>query len=197
MPNPTHAAADSRPSPRPRGSLTLARARAVSGKLPSLFERRRQDLAAIAHEFALMKRDELQRYFGSPSVFASAFDHHGMGKSKVNELIGISEASRELPRIREAFDRGRLEWTKAREIVKVAQPETELEWLAKAEQSTRDELRAERRGEDPLRRRVLAFSPVTRGHGALRSARRRGEASARAQGRRRGSPRPPPARRVG
>ena len=144
---------------RPRGSLTLARARTVSRKLHTLFERRRQDLAAIAHELALMKRDELHRYLGYPSVFAYAFDHHGMGKSKVSELIGISEDSRTLPRIRAAFDQGQLEWTKAREIVKVAQPETELEWLARADISTGDELRAARKGEDPLRRRVLAFSP--------------------------------------
>ena len=36
------------------------------------------------------------------------------------------------PKIREAFDSGELPWTKAREIVSVATPETEAEWLAKA-----------------------------------------------------------------
>ena len=58
-----------------------------------------------------------------------------------------------LPKIREAFDAGHLKWTKAREITKAATPDTEAEWLAKSERLSVDELRAERKGEEPKRRR--------------------------------------------
>jgi hypothetical protein len=120
------------PTLPPPSSLTLDRARKVDQRLSGLFESRRQNLAAIAHELAVMKRDGLYGYLGYSSVFAYAFERHGMGKSKVSELIGISEGSRELPQTREAFDSGKLPWTKAREVVKAATPETEVEWLERS-----------------------------------------------------------------
>ena len=123
----------------------------------SLFMARHQNLAQIAHALAAVKREELFRYLGYASVFAYAWDQHRIGKSKVSELIGISKASDRLPKIREAFDSGRLDWTKARELSKVATPNTEAEWLRKAQSSTADDLRAERKGEPAPRRRVLPF----------------------------------------
>jgi len=142
--------------PRPR-SLLMENARAVSGKLHALFAARRKNMAQIAHELATMRRGELFSYLGYASVFAYAWTEHAMGKSKVSELIGISEASDRLPKTREAFDGGKLHWTKAREITKVATAETEGDWLALADASTSDELRAARKGEPAPRRRVLAL----------------------------------------
>ena len=142
-----------RPVPR-----SIQRARSLSGELRSLFKARRQNLAAIAHGLARMKREELYRDLGYSSVFTYAADQHGMGKSKVSELIGISEGSDRLPQVREAFDSGRLEWTKAREIARVATPETEADWLQLATRATGDELRAARKGDAAVRRRVLSFS---------------------------------------
>ena len=149
------------PTLPPPSSLTLDRARKVDQRLSALFESRRQNLAAIAHELAVMKRDGLYGYLGYSSVFAYAFERHGMGKSKVSELIGISEGSRELPQTREAFDSGKLPWTKAREVVKAATPETEVEWLERSTTLTGDELRSARKGEPLLLRRMLSFSPLT------------------------------------
>ena len=70
----------------------------------------------------MVKSEELFAYFGHASVYAYAWTEHGMGKSKVSELIGISKATERLPKIREAFDQGQLDWTKARELSKVATP---------------------------------------------------------------------------
>jgi hypothetical protein len=135
----------------------MENARAVSGKLHALFAARRKNMAQIAHQLATMRRGELFSYLGYASVFAYAWTEHAIGKSKVSELIGISEASEGLPKIREAFDAGGLHWTKAREITKVATAETEGDWLALADASTSDELRAARKGEPAPRRRVLAL----------------------------------------
>ncbi len=151
----TPAAASAPPSVA--GSLLMDRAKSVRAELHALFTARHQNLADIAHWLAVVKREELFGYFGYASVYAYAWTEHRMGKSKVSELIGISKATERLPKIREAFDTGQLDWTKAREISKVATPETEAEWLTKAASSTTDELRAERKGEPAPRRRVLPF----------------------------------------
>jgi hypothetical protein len=64
------------------------------------------------------------------------------------------------PRIsffREAFESGRLDWTKAREITKVATPHTEAEWLTKAQSCSANELRQARKGEPAKRHRGHSF----------------------------------------
>lgn len=145
-------------SPPPAaGSRLMERAKTVRVELHALFTARHQNLADIAHWLAVVKREQLFSYLGYASVYAYAYTEHVMGKSKVSELIGISNATESLPKIRKAFDAGQLDWTKAREISKVATPTTEAEWLAKAASSTAGELRAERKGEPAPRRRVLAF----------------------------------------
>lgn len=155
MPSSNWPSADVAPSAH--RSLLLDRARSVSAELHSLFEARRQNLAAIAHSLAVLKREELFSLLGYASVFAYAWDQHRMGKSKASELIAISNASDRLPRMRAAFDAGQLDWTKAREIAKVATPDTELEWLSRARTSTADDLRAQRKGEPAPLRRVLSL----------------------------------------
>ncbi len=100
----------------------MARAVAVNAQLRGLFKKRHQNLAEIAHQLAVVKREELYRYLNYTSVFTFAWGEHRMGKSKVSELIGISEASESLPEFRDAFDTGQLHWTKAREIAKVVTP---------------------------------------------------------------------------
>jgi len=154
---PSTPSAPSASSPPAGRSLLMDRAKTVQFELHTLFRARHQNLADIAHALLAVKREELFAYLGYTSVFDYAWSEHRMGKSKVSELIGISKATEGLPKIREAFDEGELEWTKARELIQVATPETEDVWLTKAAASTTEELRAERRGAPPARRRVLAF----------------------------------------
>jgi hypothetical protein len=110
-------------------------------------------MAAIAHELLVIKRELLYEPLGYTSMAAYGWNEHGLGATQVSELTAISDASEGLPKIREAFDSGHLEWTKAREITKAATPETEEEWLAKAQSRSVSELRAERKGEAPKRHR--------------------------------------------
>jgi hypothetical protein len=46
--------------------------------------------------------------------------------------IHVAEALERLPRITEAFDRGKIGWSILMEIVSVASPQSEEEWLKKA-----------------------------------------------------------------
>jgi len=143
---------------RPR-SLRLEQARALNARLRELMIQRRQNLAAIAAQLARMRRGRLFAVLGYASLAAYARAELGLGRSKVSELVGIVEASEALPAVREAFVGGRLEWTKAREVVKLATPETEAEWLARASGLSAQELRACRTGEPPKQTRVLSLSP--------------------------------------
>jgi len=144
--------------PRPQ-SLLMTQAREVSRRLRDLFAERRCNLAAIADQLAQLKKRELWRYLGYPSLAAYAWQEHSMGKSKLCELTGIVQRCESLPEIGRAFRAGELEWTKAREITLVATPETEAEWLAKGQARTAEELRAERRGEPEWKTRVLRMTP--------------------------------------
>ena len=55
----------------------------------------------------------------------------GIKPRKAWYLVFIAERLENLPAIRAEFDAGKLSWTKAREIVAVATPDTEEEWLEK------------------------------------------------------------------
>ncbi len=156
MPGPSRPPVQSMASAQP--SQLLERARAVHAALRALFKARNQNLAQIAHTFAAIKREGLHRYLGYTNVYAYAWDEHRYGRSKVSELIGISEESLTLPKTRAAFDRGELPWTKAREVVKVATPETEAAWLEKSRALTAEALRADRKGEPARARRILSLS---------------------------------------
>ena len=138
--------------------MRLEQARALNARLRELMIQRRKNLAAIAAQLARMRRGRLFAVLGYASLAAYARAELGLGRSKVSELVGIVEASAALPAVREAFVGGRLEWTKARELVKLATPETEAEWLARAPGLTAQELRACRTGEPPKQTRVLSLS---------------------------------------
>ena len=136
----------------------MERARSVSLSLHGLFKERRKNHAAIARRLWEMKQHELHTYLGYSSLAAYAFDQHQIGKSQACELAGIAESCERLPGLRGAFTAGELDWTKAREVSKVATPETEVEWLARAHTHSADDLRALRKGEPRQVRRGLSFA---------------------------------------
>ena len=136
----------------------LEDARAVNVRLRQLLTERRRNLAAIARELAIMRRGRLYALLGYANLAAYARAELGMGKSKVSELVGIVEGAGRLPAIGEAFAAGKLEWTKARELVKLATPETETAWLLSARGMTGEELRAVRTGEAPTHSRSFSLS---------------------------------------
>ncbi len=90
----------------------------------------------------VMKR-KLYRGLGYASIHLYAEEALGFSRTKTYEFIRLAEALDELPGLKDQIESGDLPWTKAREVVKVATPETEKEWLALAESKSRRDLEKE------------------------------------------------------
>jgi len=122
-----------------------------------------------AHQCAIlwfgevMKRG-LYRDMGCSSINQYAFQKLGFSKSKAGDFIRLARQLEKLPAVREAVASGELGYTKAREIVSVATPETQESWL-KAAKGTRKELvhevkKAKRAAKvDPGQGELLPSSP--------------------------------------
>ncbi len=77
--------------------------------------------------FYLKEVEERQLYmnFGHASTVDYARERLGFEDRKTRSLVNMAERFEELPRLKKAFRRGDIPWTKAREVVKVATPKTE------------------------------------------------------------------------
>jgi len=105
-----------------------------------------RSLAALeeAHQcsvlwFGEVMRRKLFRDLGHSSINQYANQELGFSKSKTDDFIRLARQLEKLPAVREAVASGELGYTKAREIVSVATPETQDSWL-KAAKGTRKEL---------------------------------------------------------
>ncbi|MEZ6183398.1 MAG: hypothetical protein R3F62_00115 [Planctomycetota bacterium] len=136
----------------------LERARELTAELKTLAQRWRQHEAQIAERLAVVKRERLYEDLGYASLAAYA---RGEGlfksRSKVCQLVQIIEGSEELPCSAPPTSRARSAG-KARELVKLARPETEAEWLAAKDDFTSSELAAIAAGKPPARRRTLSLT---------------------------------------
>ena len=112
----------------------------------------RRDLPAeeLAAEFIASRRDcDVDHYrqavclsemeergvcqlLGYSSVQHFASKKSDMSRRQARDLIAVGKALGELPQIDEAFCEGRISWTKARILCRIAVPETEKAWLATA-----------------------------------------------------------------
>ena len=93
--------------------------------------------------FAEIHRRKLYRELGYSSIQLYASEALGFSRSKTFEFIRLAESLEKLPRLKAGVESGAVPWTKAREVVKVATPETEGEWLKLAESRSRRELEGE------------------------------------------------------
>jgi len=134
-------------------------ARQLLDELDQLFLTRRQNQAQIAKALARAQRLELHKACGYASLSALAWDRYQWGRSKTSESLAIVKACQELPKTRAAFEAGSLEWTKAREVTKIATPQDEDLWLERSKTWSVEELRAARKGEAAKVQRVLSFTP--------------------------------------
>ena len=131
----------------------------------------RRSLAVMdnAHQCAVlwfgevMNRD-LYRDMGCSSINQYADRELGFSKSKAGDFIRLARQLKKLPAVREAVASGEIGYTKAREIVSVATPETQDAWL-KAAKGTRKDLvhevkKAKRAAKvDPCQGELLPSSP--------------------------------------
>jgi len=106
----------------------------------------RHSLAALddAHKcsvlwFGEVMRRKLFRDLGHSSINQYAMQELDFSKSKADDYIRLARQLDKLPEVREAVASGELGYTKARELVSVATPETQDSWL-KAAKGTRKEL---------------------------------------------------------
>jgi len=122
-----------------------------------------------AHQCAVLWFGEvmnrgLYRNLGHSSINQYADQELGFCKSKVGDFIRLATQLNKLPAVREAVASGELGYTKARELVSVATPETQDAWL-KAAKGTRKELiievkKAKRAAKvDPGQGELLPSSP--------------------------------------
>ncbi len=89
--------------------------------------------------FGEIMRRHLFRDLGCSSINQYAMGKLGFSKSRSDDFIRLARQLENLPAVREAVANGELGYTKAREIVSVATPETQEPWL-EAAKGTRKEL---------------------------------------------------------
>jgi hypothetical protein len=114
--------------------------------------------------FGEVMRRRLFRDLGHSSINQYAIQELGFSKSRTDDFVRLARRLENLPVIRKAVEAGGLGYTKAREIVSVATPDTQDTWL-KAAKGTRRELVQEVKKAkmaakvDPAQTELLPSSP--------------------------------------
>jgi 5-methylcytosine-specific restriction endonuclease McrA len=106
---------------------------------------------------------KLYRDLGYSSIQAYAAESLGFSPGKTSQFVRLAGALEELPRLRRSVASGELGWTKAREVAKVATPESEERWIAEAERSSSRKLEQTVRAT----RMHARQAPLTAGQSAL------------------------------
>jgi hypothetical protein len=103
----------------------------------------RHSLAAMddAHQCAVLWFGEIMRRrlyldLGFATINQYAMQELGFSKSRTGDFIRLARQLENLPAVREEMATGQLGYTKAREVVSVATPETETSWLEVAKGNT-------------------------------------------------------------
>ena len=118
-------------------------ARAAHEKLRAVLIALRQAERNAVVLFGEILRRKLYRELGYASIHLYATQALGFSRTKTYEFIRLAESLEKLPRLKRRVESGEVPWTKAREVVKVATPETEGEWLKLANTKSRRELESE------------------------------------------------------
>ncbi len=98
---------------------------------------------------------QLYKELGYSSIYLYGEKELGLSQSRTGDFKRLAEKLKELPALQKEMEEGKIGYTKAREIIKVAQPDNEDEWVGEAHKSTRDELaqKVKRAREDAEMRR--------------------------------------------
>jgi 5-methylcytosine-specific restriction endonuclease McrA len=92
--------------------------------------------------FGEIMRRELYKELGFSSMLNYAREALKLSRTTAFYYISITKSLDTLPETKKAVEKGEIEWTKVREVTKVATPETEDQWLKIARGSTQKELAA-------------------------------------------------------
>jgi len=145
----------------PRGFVPSLSAFAVD----CLLRRSERQAAAarlLASQYLLdLAERRLFRELGYSSVMHYGTHALGLAPREVWERLRMGRALQALPGVVGAIRRGRLSWSKARELVRVATPETEAAWLARAARLSCRELEAAAAAHAPAEPAPVAASRYT------------------------------------
>jgi len=117
--------------------------------------------------FGEVMRRHLYREFGCSSIHQYATERLGFSRSRIRDFVHLARKLEDLPAKRAVAD-GELGYTKAREVVKVATPETQEPWLEAAKRPRRELVREVKRARqaarvDPAQGELMpAPAPVTK-----------------------------------
>ena len=132
---------------------------------------RRKELQAararlLAAEYLLdMYERRLFRQLGYSSVMHCGTHVLGLSPRDVWDHLRVARALRQLPETAAALRRGRLSWSKLREVIRVATRETEGEWLERACRLSCRELEAAVAGESKGEEKSAAATRFTNSRG--------------------------------
>ena len=87
--------------------------------------------------FSDILRRRLYLELGYTSIYAYTAEQHGFSRSRCSAYIRLAGSLAELPILHRSLAAGEMPWTKAREVVRVATPETERAWVSEAKRSSR------------------------------------------------------------
>ncbi|MFH1842952.1 MAG: HNH endonuclease signature motif containing protein [bacterium] len=90
--------------------------------------------------FAEVNERRLFKQLGYGSIQQYAEQALEFSRSKTFQLLRLVDSLEKLPQLKEAVTDGKIGWTKAREVAKVATPRTEGQWVSTAKDSSRREL---------------------------------------------------------
>jgi hypothetical protein len=135
----------------------LETAREMDARLKTLATTARAAEAELAKALLEMKRRGLFKWLGYSRVQDYAEVELDIAKGKAKELVELATKLERLPKIRDAFEAGELEWTKARAIARVATTGSEEEWFAEAKSLTSRALerRVARAKDEPVTVRIV------------------------------------------
>jgi hypothetical protein len=113
-------------------------------------ERRAARARLLAAEYLLdLAERRLFRQLGYSSVMHYGTHALGLSPRDVWDRLRVARALRELPAVAAALREGRLSWSKVREVIRVATPATEQDWITRAERLSCRELEAAVAAENP------------------------------------------------
>jgi hypothetical protein len=115
----------------------------VDRRLMTLAKAHRRIESALC--FYLQEVEERQLYveLGHASTVDYARERLGFEDRKTWSLLQIARRFKVLPEMKKAFSQGSIPWTKAREAVKAATPETDKKWVKKCLEMTNRQIEKE------------------------------------------------------
>jgi hypothetical protein len=122
----------------------------VPGRPAALVDAALRQSLALADEarrcavlwFAEVQRRELWRAFGHASLELYAVHGLGFSRNRFWQFKRLADDLDRLPALHDAVTEGRVGWTKAQQVARIATPATESSWVERAQQCGRRELAA-------------------------------------------------------